>query len=222
MLVFFIYLAMALPDDIQGLDIEAPIDLFTISNPFNSNFPVTNFCNIGNVSYRGVQYLPIACKVQWIPRDGESTIQTKLIVSDVSGVVGALSDNYGLLGATITAIRTYSIFLDNQPGADPLAYRSFEMRVNQYVASFRREFEFDLVPAANLEVKGGRRYLRRCTWQLSDDRCQAPTNLNFNLNGAVCLPKDRACRKDLTQCQQYHGHVRRFGGFPGVQWQNSR
>ena len=213
---------MPLNDYIQGLDIENPIDLFTVFNPFVSNFPTTSFCNFGAVSYRGVQYLPIACKVQWIPKDGESAIQTKLSVSDISGTVGALIDNYGILGAKLTAIRTYSPFLDNQPAADPLAYRSFELRINQYSGAFKREFEFDLVPSETLDRKGGRRYLRRCTWQLSDDRCQAPTNVNYDLNGQPCLPSQRACRKDLTQCQQYHGNIRRFGGFPGVQWRNSR
>lgn len=213
---------MALEDYIQSLDIETPVDLFTVSNPSITGFPVTSFCNIGNVSYRGVQYLPIACKVQWLPKDGESAISTQLVVSDTSGSVGNLIENYGVLGALVTAIRTYSPFLDNQPGADPLAYRSFEMRVNQYSGAFKREFEFDLLPSETLDRRGGRRYLRRCSWQLSDDNCQAPTNLNYDLAGNPCAPSDRACRKDLTQCRQYHGHIKRFGGFPGVQWRNAR
>lgn len=205
---------------IQSLDIESPIDLFTVSNPAIANYPAINFCNVGSVSYRGVQYLPVACKVQWVAKDGESALQTKLTVSDTSGSVGNLIQNNGVLGATITAIRTYSPFLDNQPAADPLAYRSFQMRINQYSGAFKREFEFDLVPSETLDSKGGRRYLRRCTWQLGDDNCQAPNNLNFDLAGNVCAPSDRACRKDLTQCRQYHGHIKRFGGFPGVQWRS--
>jgi phage-related protein len=209
---------MALTDYVQGLDIENPIDLFSVSNSSVLNFPTTNFCNVGNISYRGVQYLAIACKIQWIPKDSDRAIVTRLSVSDASNTVGTLINNYGVLGARLTVYRTWSPFLDNQPGADPLAYRTFEMRINQYSGSFGREFEFDLVPAESLEQKGGRRYLRRCLWQLGDDNCQAPSNLNYDLSGNATSPANRACRKDLTQCKQYHGNIKRFGGFPGVQY----
>ena len=209
---------MPISDYLQSLDVETPVDLFTVTNPFVTNFPVTNFCNIENVSFRGVQYLAIACKVQWIPKDSEGLPKTKLVVSDVSGAVRQLSENYGLLGARITVLRTWSPFLDNQPAADPSAYRQFEMRINQITGSYLREFEFDLIPTESLERKGGRRYMRRCGWQLGDENCQAPTNVNFDLNGNPTSPANRACRKDLTQCRQYHGHVLRFGGSPNVQW----
>lgn len=204
----------------QSLEVEKPIDLFSLTNPTVDDFPNYNFCNIDGVIFGGTVYSPVACKSNWVSKSSDTTEpEIKLFVGDTEGVVGAIIDNYGLIGAEITVKRTWSIFLDNSPASDPLSFYQFNMRINQYTGEYGYQFEFELIPLVSLERKKlpGRLYLRRCQWQLGDENCNAPSNINYDLAGNSTDAANRACGKDLDSCRRYHGHVLNFGGFPGVQ-----
>lgn len=209
---------MAIPDLIQDLSLEAPIDLFTLSG---LGLPTVHFCNVGRVSFGGVTYNPTPCKVEWMPKTGEGTEpRVVLVVSDVEGDVAPLIDNYtGLVGADLTVKRTWSIFLDGQPGADAVQFTEFRMRVNQYTGIFSDQFEFTLMSSVTLERRSipGRRYLRRCQYQLSSSECGASTVANYDLTGAPTTANNRACTKDPGGCFLYQGNTHRYGGFLGVQ-----
>jgi lambda family phage minor tail protein L len=214
---------MTLTSSLQSLDIESPIDLITVSG---LNLPTARICNIGTVGFgydsgNPIVYQGISCEVGWTAESGEGTEpQSRLVISDISGVVGQRIDNYsGLIGASVNVRRTLSIYLNGQPLEDSSQFLEFSLRINQYVGSYSENFEFTLIPSISLERKKipGRQYLRACGWrELSDENCQAPTNIHFDLQGNPTTPENRACRRDLDACKQYHGHTLRFGGFPGV------
>ena len=213
---------MALQDIVQSLDLETPIDLFTLSPAsILFNLPTVNFCNIGNVSFGGVQYLAVPIDTDWQSKTSEGTeSQSTLVVSDVNADVANLLENYtGILGANLTVKRTWSVFLDSAVSADPTQYLEFRMRINQYSGSYQDRFEFTCIPAASLERKQipARSYLRRCQWKLSGEECKAPTNIHFDLSGNSTTPQNRACSKDLDGCRRYQGHTINFGGYPGTQ-----
>jgi lambda family phage minor tail protein L len=209
---------MAIQDLIQDLNLEAPIDLFTLSGV---GIPTKNFCNVGRVTFGGVIYDPVPCKVEWAAKTGEGTeARVTLVVADVDGTVGQLIDNNtGLLGADLLVKRTWSIFLDGQPGADALQFTQFNMRINQYTGVFADQFEFTLMPSVVLERKKvpGRQYLRRCQYQLSSLECGADTTANYDLTGATTTAANRTCSKDPAGCNRYQGNTKRYGGFLGVQ-----
>lgn len=209
---------MSLKETVQSLDLESPVWLFELANPFVVGFPTYRFCNIGNVQFGGVIYNAVPCAIEIPSSSSEgSEPQVTMVVSDVDGGVAAILDNYGVLGATILVRQTYSIYLDSQPGSDPSQYQSYFLRINQYTGSYSDQFEFTCVPTVTLERKKvpARTYLRRCQWQLSDENCLARTDIHFDLAGNPTTPANRACAKDLRACRQYT-NVARFGGYPAV------
>jgi lambda family phage minor tail protein L len=209
---------MTIQQLVQDLNLEAPIDLFTLSG---LGLPTIHFCNAGQVTFGGVVYQPIPSKVEWMPKSGEGTEpRVTLVVSDVDGHVGPLIDNHsGLVGADLIVKRTWSLFLDGQPGADPGQFTEFRMKINQFTGIFMDQFEFTLLSGVTLSRRKmpSRTYLRRCQWRLSSVECGASTALNFDLAGNPCAAIDRACTHDPAGCVRYQGNTARYGGFLGVQ-----
>lgn len=214
--------AMVFSSAFQSLDVESPIDLVTL---FGEDIPTTRICNIKTVGFgfadeQEIIYQGYPFEINWTSKSGEGTEpQSRLLISDITGLVGERIDNFsGLIGAFVNVKRTLSMFLNGEVTADPTQYAEFELRINSYAGSYSDSFEFTLIPSISLERKKlpGRQYLRLCQWQLSDENCQASTEINFDLQGNPTTFENRACRKDLDACRQYQGHTLRFGGFPGV------
>lgn len=212
---------MTLQSSTQSLDTEGFIDLITIEG---YGFSPVRICNYDTLLFGGQLYQKFPCKITGFSKSGEDTeIRASLIVSDVSGLVGDAIDNARIVGSAVILKRTQRRFMDDQPTADPTQFFGFELRINQYEGEYQNQFQFNLVPRFSLERKKlpARTYSRRCEWQLNmpdrlDENCAAPLNVNFDINGNATTPENRACRKDLAACKQYHGNTLRFGGFPGV------
>lgn len=205
---------MSLISNSQKLDTEVFIDLINIKN---TGFDI-KICNHGTVSFGGVTYQGFPCKVSSFSKSGESTeARASLTVSDISGLVGDVIDNYSVIGSDVIIKRTQPMFLDGRQTADSTQFYELNLRINQYTGEYQNQFIFSLTPYS-LERKKlpARIYSRRCQWQLSDQNCQAPTNIHFDIFGNPTTAANRACRKDLDACKQYHGNTLRFGGFPSV------
>jgi lambda family phage minor tail protein L len=202
----------------QSLDLESPIDLFSISG--NGIATPFYFCNVKNVVFNGQEYQAIPCEFEWLTLSSEGAVPTsRLIISDVSGIIGAIAVQYNLVGATLTAIRTYPFFLDTNVGSDPTqSHPPVKLRINKLTSDYGNQIELECITGFDIERRKipGRAYLRRCSWILSDSNCQAPTNISFDLMGNPTSFENRACNKDFTSCQRYHSSAfgRRFGGFP--------
>lgn len=213
---------MSLTSSTQSLDTEGFIDLVTVTG---YGFNTIRICNYDTVLFGGLLYEKFPCKVTGFSKSGEDTeIRATLVVSDISGLVGDVIDNARIVGSAVNIKRTQPRFLDGAPNADPTQFFTFELRINQYEGEYQNQFQFNLVPKFSLERKKlpARTYSRRCEWQLNmpdrpDENCGAPLNVNFDINGNPTTdPDQRACKKDLPACKQYHGNTLRFGGFPGV------
>ena len=205
---------MSLISNSQQLDTEIFIDLITITN---NDFNV-KICNYGTVIFGGITYQGFPCKISSFSKSGESVeARASLIISDISGLVGDIIDSYVVIGADVNIKRTQPMFLDGNATADSTQFYELNLRVNQYTGEYQNQFTFALTPYS-LERKKlpARVYSRRCQWQLGDENCQAPANIHFDIFGNVTTAGNRACRKDLDACKQYHGHALRFGGFPSV------
>ena len=205
---------MTLISNSQSLDTEIFIDLINIKN---QDFDV-KICNYGTVSFGGVTYLGFPCKLSSFSRSGESVeARASLTISDISGLVGNIIDSYSVIKAEVIVKQTLPMFLDGKPTADSTQFFPLNLEVSQYTGEYQNQFVFSLSPYS-LERKKlpARIYSRRCQWQLSDQDCQAPTNIHFDIFGNPTTSANRACRKDLDACKQYQGHTLRFGGFPSV------
>jgi lambda family phage minor tail protein L len=205
---------MNLMSNAQQLETEIFIDLINIRN---QDFDI-KICNYGTVSFGNTIYQGFPCKISSFSKSGESVeARASLIVSDISGLVGDVIDNYFVIGADVNIKRTQPMFLDDKPTTDPTQFYELNLKINQYTGEYQNQFTFSLTPYS-LERKKlpARVYSKRCQWQLGDQDCQAPINLNFDIFGNPTTPANRACRKDLDACKQYHGHTLRFGGFPSV------
>lgn len=211
---------MSILSTVQSLDLEAPIDLFKIHD---TNLPPVYFTNIAGVVFSGISYQAIPCKFEWLNLTSEGAVPgSTLVCSDAKGLLGGLVEAYGgLLGARLEATQTWRIFLDGQPGQDPTQFRGpVKLRINQRTWEPMNQIEFSCVSGFDLErlTVPARAYLKRCQWLLSDENCRANPAISYDLAGnPTSDPSQRACGKDLASCRRYHGHVRYFGGFVGIQ-----
>lgn len=205
---------MSLISENQSLDSEIFIDLIQVKTP---EFDI-KICNYGTVSFGGVTYQGYPCQLSSFGRSGESVeARASLTVSDISGLVGNIIDSYSVIKAQVIVKQTLPMFLDGQPTADPSQFFPLLLEISQYTGEYQNQFVFSISPYS-LERKKlpARTYSKRCQYILGDDDCQAPIDKNFDISGSITTPANRACRKDLDACKQYHGHTLRFGGFPSV------
>ncbi len=205
---------MTLISENQLLDSEIFIDLIQVKT---SEFDI-KICNYGTVSFGGISYQGFPCQLSSFSRSGESVeARASLTISDISGLVGNIIDNYSVIKAEVVVKQTLPMFLDGQPTADASQFFPLNLEVSQYTGEYQNQFVFTLSPYS-LERKKlpARTYSRRCQYILGDDDCQAPNNRSFDISGNITTFANRACRKDLDACKQYHDNTLRFGGFPSV------
>ncbi|NES80778.1 MAG: hypothetical protein F6K10_04910 [Moorea sp. SIO2B7] len=210
---------MTILSEVQSLDIEAPVDLFKI---YSERIAPFHFTNIAGVSFGGVLYQAIPCQFDWLSITGDGAIpSTRLVVSDASGLISGLIESHGgMVGARLEAIQTWRLFLDGQAAQDSTQFRGpLKLRINQQTWTPMEQIEFDCISNFDIErlTVPARSFLRRCQWTLGDENCRAPDNVHFDLAGNPTTSDRRACGKDLASCRRYHGHVKFFGGFPGIQ-----
>lgn len=214
--------AQSLVRDIQAYDLEAPIDLFQIT----SRFGIVKFCNIDGVFFNGDFYTPVPIDFNWISLSADGAIPScKLTAGDESGFLGGYVDTMGgFIGNILTIKRTWKAYLDNQIGSDPTQILDvLELIINQRTWEPMVSIEFDCIGGMDFQrqVIPARGFFRKCQWILrtntyDDGNCQARLDINYDIAGNATSDGTRECRHDLDQCNQYHGHVRRYGGFPGV------
>lgn len=202
----------------QSLDLESPIDLFELY--VNDTTPVAYWSNLQNVVFNGQSYPAIATDFEWLAKSSEGAVPTsRLIISDVSGVIGAVAEAFGLVGAKLIVKRTYRLFLDGQPSSDATQFQQVTMRINKRTWEPGGSIELECITGFDIERRKipNRAYLRRCGWILGDSDCRAPTNISYDLMGNPTSFANRACSKDLKSCKLYHGNDfgRFYGGFLG-------
>lgn len=210
----------SLQEKVQSLDLDSPIDLFSITTAGAGGVTIY-FTNISGVVFGGQVYTPIPCEFEWLALTSEGAVPTsRLIISDVSGIIGAIAQSYNLIGATLTAMRTYTIFLDTQPSSDPTQFMAAKLRINKRTWDCGNTLELECITGFDIERRKipSRSYLRRCSFLLSDENCRASTAIHYDLAGNPTSAQNRACGKDTASCMRYHGTAwgRFYGGFLGA------
>lgn len=213
-----------------------PIDLFTVDIsvllPIGSTEQsIYRFCNWtqtsgADVVYQGNTYIAIPLESGGFEKAASGQLERPtLVIGNVGLAITGLANAYrDLVGATVSRIRTLTIFLDGQPGADPDAYFGPDLYVvEQKTQETKLTVSFQLAVPFDLEGQTlpARKFLReQCQWIYRDSiGCGYVGSSYFDVNDnpVGSLAQD-VCGKRLESCKLRFGSTSRlpFGGFPGL------
>lgn len=190
-----------------------------------------------SAKFQGVTYTSLPIEVTGFEWTTQGTLpRPKLRLSNISAGLGgyatALVVAYGdLVGATLTRLRTFEMFLDDKPMADPTAYFEPDVFVvNRKAKHTKTDIEFEL--ASIIDQQGrmlpGRQVIRdTCmrtyrSWNGTSfvaGQCPYAGSSYFDANGnSVSSPAQDDCGRRLSDC------IDRFGAntplptwaFPGA------
>jgi len=192
-----------------------------------------------SVVFNSVTYVPLDFEVDGLEISGTGQLPEPTIkLSNTNNAIGAAVNSLGdLVGATLTRRRTFTKYLDGEPGADPTAQFPTDIFVIEQKTGHNKFFiEFKLVPFVDFTgVRIPKRQVLRdscpfvyryiATDSTSFDYanvigCPYTGGDYFDKNGNVKGSADEdECGKRLSDCAlRFPGdstHIP-FGGFPNV------
>lgn len=122
---------MTTPTNVQtqllNLNQTSPfIELFELDASFigGSKYYFTPNLDVGPVKFNGITYTPMPVQTSgWELNASDTQPRPQLTVSNINSVfMSAVQTLGGLLNARVLRMRTFYMFLDGQPTADPNAY----------------------------------------------------------------------------------------------------
>jgi lambda family phage minor tail protein L len=221
---------MTIQSHIQKLDLGNLIEVFELDTTGIGGFDKYYF-HAGTaqdstpIVWQGITYQPWALQAVGFEVSTRGTLpRPNLRVGNVSGAISALCRAYDdLIGATIVRRRTYAIYLDNQPGADPGQHLPDDLFfVEQKVSETVDQVEFELASAMDL---GGVQLPARtiiagsCPTEYRSPECSYNGTAYFNiLNEPVGALSLDVCSKSVRGCKARFGEKGRlpYGGFPAA------
>lgn len=231
---------MSISERSQGSELGELIELYELdfSDFGQSNLFITPSATAtGNIVFNGQEYAPIAVRTTGFEYSGTDRMpRPTIVIADFQGTIANLADTFDdLAGARIWRRRTFSVFLDGEPGADPTATLPPDLYlVHRRVAQTRATIEIELV--APLDQEGiqipGRQYLRdTCTqiyrrfdedtqtFDYSRATCPYIGDDLFDVNNeSISDPTRDVCSKRVTGCQLRFGQFNNLPtwAFPGL------
>ena len=226
---------MSISERIQDSELGQLIELYELDfsdfgEPNLFLTPTAAATGSGEITFNGQVYQPVALRTSGFEYSGTDRMpRPSIVIADIQGTIGALADAFDdLAGAKITRTRTFSIFLDGEPGADPTATFPIDLYlVHRRVAQTRATIEIELVSPMDQEAVQipGRQYLRdTCTqiyrrydvatqaFDYSRATCPYIGDDLFNVNNEpISDPTQDVCSKRLTGCRLRFGQ---FGNLP--------
>lgn len=225
---------MALRGDIQGLTLDAVIELFVVDLTRYGE-PVLRFHAGTNklksdVVWQGNTYTRYPVHATGFEFKASGTLpRPHFAVANLTGIVSAMCREFSdLVGVPVTRKRTLARYLDavNYPNGNPLANpdESFVddvFFVNQKVRESIDIVEFELAVAFDVEgVQLPRRQVitNSCPWKYRGDGCgyAGPPVADIN-DVPTSDPATDNCGKRLKSCRFRFPGWMPFGGFPGCQ-----
>lgn len=222
--------------DIQKLDPGAIVELFeldasNIGGDINRFHAGTNEL-VTPVVWKGDTYQPFPIEADGFELGTVGPIpRPKVIISNVSGIVGALvRDTNDLVGAKVTRRRTFVRYLDAvnftggvNPKADPNISFSDEIYfISRKVLENKVQIEFELQSSMDVEGKllPGRQIVANvCQWIYRGPECGFSGGAVAELNDTPTniLALDR-CGQRVSSCKLRFGENSQlpFGSFPGA------
>lgn len=224
----------------QKLDPSAIISLFTLDTS-SLGGPVLRFTKSSQadnvVTYQGVDYTPIDVDFTGLETTGVGAFPTpKISIANTDGVIEAIVNTYGdLNGCSLSRLRTYKRFLDDQPDADPNAYYGPDnYRVERKDTDTPEVIGWELSTAIDQEGKQipGRVIITNtCSWRYrvwdedaqdfvyTKAQCPYAGAQSYDINNQpVNDGADDVPSRTLKCCKVRFGEDQPlpFGGFPGV------
>ena len=223
---------MSISERTQSSEFGELVELFEVdfSEFGQTNLFLTPTGRDTPVIFNGQEYEPIALRAIGFEYSGTEQMPRPVItIADISGTIGTLADAFDdLAGAQVTRTRTFSVFLDGEPDADPTATLPIDVYlIHRRIAQNRATVEIELISPIDQEAAKipGRQYLRdTCTqiyrrfdpdtndFDYSRATCPYVGAANFTVNNsATSNPAEDVCSKRVSGCQLRFGQ---FGDLP--------
>ncbi len=186
------------------------------------------------VRWRGNIYMPAPFEASGFEANGRSAFPTPRLRMGASRELAALIRQYGdCVGVPVTRWRTFSKYLDGQPGADPNAHFAPDVfLISRKVSQDKTSVEWELAASCDQQGKKlpARLYLREgCTWRYrswsevlngydyTDVLCPYTGDASFDRLGQPCAPQLDQCGKRLSDCELRFGTAALpTSAFPGT------
>jgi lambda family phage minor tail protein L len=215
--------------DIQNLQPGQFIELYTLTSVDEAT--TYNFCNGtfngSNVVFGGITYSPIPCETEGFEQ-GNSGKQArpKIRISNIylTFVVPNISYN-DMIGWKLTRRRTFTKYLDGQPGADSASHITpDDYYIFRKSSQTKLEIEYELVSALEFGSRKvpSRQVLEMCTWRYRSSvggvfnntsvnyatdvdpiiQCPYKASIYYNANNAITLvATEDDCSRTLKGCK---------------------
>lgn len=217
--------------ELQSLTPNALIELFQLDTTVIGFGTVDYFfagtdANRLPIVFQGLEYQPWPVQATGFEFTGQGvTPQPQFVVSNIAGIVSATALQLNdLVGAKVTRIRTFALFLDDQPTADPSQMLAPDIYyVNRKVSENGSQVVFELTTAYDtmgLQLPSRQILQNSCPWIYKSAQCSwvPQPGLYFDTTDApqATIGGDQ-CGKRLTSCQARFGTnaTLPYGGFPG-------
>jgi lambda family phage minor tail protein L len=224
---------MTIKGDIQGLTLDAVIELFVLDLTRYGQQIVRFHAGTNrlrsDVIWQGQTYVRYPVHATGFELKSEGTLpRPHIAVANVTGIISAMCRQYSdLVGVPVSRKRTLARYLDaaNYPNGNPLAnpdaaFPDDVFYVNQKVRESLDVVEFELATAFDVEgVQLPRRQVitNSCPWRYRGDGCGYAGGPVADANdNPTADPALDACGKRLKSCGMRFATWMPFGGFPGA------
>lgn len=219
---------MSIRSDIQGLAVDALIELFELHAPSGFGLAPFYFCNFsavtgGGPKIGGVEYMPLPIEVDGFDLDGRGGMPRPIArLANIDGVFSALAKEYDdLTGWKFVRRRTFAKYIDGGAQAsNPDFFPDDVFYVEQKREETNVLVEWELVSALDLEGETlpTRRLTIYCGFEYRKEDCGYAGPGFTVLNQPTTDAKLDVCNKQLSGCKCRHGQyaVLPFGGFVGM------
>lgn len=234
--VFWPFLTPMLPQNLQSLQPDTPIELFELSG-FKLSAPAETIriCNHPDVFYRVTpdsdpfEYLAIGVEAEGYDVSGQGSLpQPTMTVSNIGRMLddwlnSVLRDpDYVIEGTTVTRRITQINYLEGGPD-----YLSPVRELDQHIYEIEQLSErtttyLKFILSSSIDLEGehtGRIALRSCSWRYRDQNtCGYNGSVMFTREGqSTSNPKKDICPGTVAACEiRFPGTYLRHGGFPGL------
>lgn len=221
---------MNIPELLQGLDIGAVIEMFeldlTVIGGTDHLYFHAGTNNLNQpIVWQGITYQPFPVQAEGFETTTRGTLpRPTLSVANVTGIISAaVLELDDLVGAKVIRRRTFAMYLDGQPTADPGQFLPDDVFfVERKISETKAVVQFELASAMDLE--GVRLPFRviainACSWKYRGAGCGYAGTNYFDVNddpvGSAGLD---VCSKKVSGCKARFGArgILPFGGFPAA------
>jgi len=221
---------MTIQSHIQRLDLGRQVSLYELDTTVIGGVDKFYFCastdeNSNPIVWQGITYQPFSLEAKGFETSTRGTLPRPVLsIGNVTGIISVLlHDHDDLIGAKIIRRRTFDVFLDGAPGADPDQHLPDDVfYVERKLTESVDGVELELSSAMDLEgmqLPARTIVAGSCQWEYRSAECSYVGVSYFDiLNLPVASLSLDVCNKLVPGCKVRFGENKRlpFGGFPAA------